>query len=676
MRGRGPRWLQRRDKEAPSPLDSPRLRPGRAFDDGSRTWIPHSDAGPSHPRSGGNSPQKGHAMIGTLARKRTHLVALAALLALVAAMFVVMPSASAAECGTASAQQLMLGRAADTSVTPNIPAVAAETCTITIPTDWDLVANSLESTGPGVVQVGAPGTTNQVTTITITPGFAGATTIKFSVASPSGQGQTQTREIERSFKVVAFSESGGTVDNPAFKITFVGDSDNIVKAGTRTVVKVTESGGANLTAVSVQSLNFYAKKTAYAGDPVVATVTRALIGPVFLDQTGDDDVAVGATNYSFEEVVTGACLDTSQAACGATVDLGDANTEATTLELFVPAGTSAGDYVVTASGTRSATSTSPLSASKALTVGTQTEVDTVSFDLSSPRRMNIPVAIAGQATAVLNLKDVDKSGGGAKGTDPDGYADDASTKEPAAISVGSGNSTELTLSILNASGKPAEASAITSIVISTTGGSLAAATTDDKPATAAPINYKCDSVTVTRACEIDISTYAKAGNPLPAALRVVLTAPNTPGTASVSAVVVAGGKVHTPDPITVTFYGPAASLEIGDASSTVLAYDVVGKNKAGNAKDTGDDGDTSADKDNPNGDADKGADTRDQITFDVDAKDKNGNPVRTQSLGVKITDSNGATVFQHQVREGTERGVEQHAVDRHRHRRDQSAHPR
>jgi len=555
------------------------------------------------------------------------LTALAVMIALVGAMFVTLAPTSAQVTGALDACALVQAEVGDQDNDGNSNEAAVD-CERTIP-------------GTGTIDVvyqsgklGVATATVSARTVTFAPSTAAEGdddigTAVYRVIAGNTNGVTLGEwTVSVTTRAFGTSATAATTPNPSFKITFVGDADDIVKAGSRVIVRVTSDGDADLASVSAQSLSFFAKRTAYTADgddadddPDVA-VSRIFVGPVL--QSGVTFPADTPVTRTFDNVATGQCLTSADGeACDPEVeteDLGDEGTEKVELELFVPAGTTAGAYAITAGGTRSDSDSTPLSSSKALTVGTQVEVDTVVFDLSSPRRMNIPVHIAGQAQTVLNPDDEDKTGGGAKGDQPDGYADDASTREPAAISIGTGNNTELTLSVLNASGKPAEAGAVTSIVISTTGGTL----TDNSGAA----TYSCEADN-THACEIDFSTYRSAGDPLPGKIRVLLTAPVTPGSGSVSVVVVAGGKVFTADPVDVTFYGPASELTIGDASGSVLAYNV------------GDDEETDYD---PKKSADKGMDARDQISFTVDAVDKNGNAVRTPGLVVTIKDPDGTTV--------------------------------
>ena len=540
----------------------------------------------------------------------SHLAAMATLVALLGAMFVALPSAGAQTvdppmCGTAMTLMLAHDADADGSVESDEP--QNETCTIAqaIGGNADI---SVSGTATAISIAGGTGAD-----LTITAAGEGTATlkVKWTASSPTRTTEETTHKITVTKYTAAESEDTSSI-SPNFKISFVGDADNIVSAGATVEVAVVEEN-AKLTRISVSGgLDFYAHSKA-----------------IVLEEDGDDDdslpdetgavteseVYVGSTVTSGHlanalmrriAMYTTSDTDTMPLAEDTAPQAGNVVTR-NWLVLEVPVGTPPGEYTVSAIGTyqRSGT-THRLVKSAMLTVGDTVEVETVTFDLSSPRRTGLMAYVPGAAPAALNPNAMDKLGGPPNGTGKDGYEDDASTREFATISVGSANNTEFSLSILNRSGKPSEASAITSIVISTTGGSLQAKADQD---------YECDAVRRTRACEIDISTYADAGDPLPSKIRVLLSAPETPGTAEVRAVVVAGGQVHAPDPVTITFYGPLAELSLSEPSGTLLSHNTDG---------AGDD--------------------RDMIKFTIDATDANGNAVRTPNVGVKITDPDGVTV--------------------------------
>ena len=718
MRGRGPRWLQRRDKEAPSPLDSPRLRPGRAFDDGSRT--------PSHPRSGGNSPQKGHAMIGTLARKRTNLVGLATLLALVAAMFVALAPAAAAtytckvnaansdtlevhdgtafvaltastgvaapndadgnDCPvdssnpgddfepwntsqTAGAAGDVVNKVQYDSNNDNVindtdnyrweldyqqhtaEAVAGKTAVLlldnpdnptsgtstgvtrpqmtTIPgldasftaTDGDKIETS-DETGTIIVLGGGGGTSDW----TVKAGKAGTVTVTVT------DGSANLPDVVSTYTFEVKSEDPADMPpaalKPSLSIKFVADADSAYAYGPSGAVRVLVTATDNdLVRLDVNGgLSFYDVTTEQTWEPDAddatkrvkkgrASVSRAVIGGSVLNT---DDLLV-ATNGAYmgrddDNSATALNSDNPNGPIGA-----NKADKTLTRELIIPlpALTAAGEYTVTAVGsyTRSGSTTKQyISKSKALTVGDVGEVDSVELMLSSPRR------------AVGD--DVDKVGGGATKKLADGYADDASTSEPDVITVGAGNNTELSLQIRNTNGKASEAGAISSIVLSTTNGTLNAQVTNSA-AGAEEITYLCDQVAQQRTCELKFDEYRAAGEPVPDNIRVLLSAAERPGKATVSAYVIdRGGKLTPSNEVEVVFAGEPDELKIVAVVSTVLGFD---------ASDGAPSGVASTDNDS-------GMVKRDRAILLVHAVDSTGQQVKTPDVSVKVTNPDGSTL--------------------------------
>ena len=368
------------------------------------------------------------------------------------------------------------------------------------------------------------------------------------------------------------------------KLGFRGDSDGIVRPGQNVELTAMVSGSASqerlatATALTIQTLNLYTKQGA----------SSVLVG----SQVGERYTFPGGSTATLNQLLAGGSY---------------------ALEISVPAGTPPGSYVVTAKAKDGARdiAVAPLT----LTVSTtNVEVSAVTFGPSAPRR-----------TKTATETDASPAGG-------DGYADDASLTESTTIAAGTG-STEFTLSILNAANQAAEADDVNSIFITTTGGTLTtsyALMTGPNKAAATDRNMTANC-TAGATCQIDLSKL-KGGKLLPKGIRVLLNAPATPGTATVRATVVAGGKVHTPEPVTVTFTGPAKSLSIGEPPSTVLGYD-VGKDQASDY--------------NAATAPDRGADARDQITFMVKATDGAagaGNEVKTPTLTVAVHDGSGSLV--------------------------------
>ena len=235
--------------------------------------------------------------------------------------------------------------------------------------------------------------------------------------------------------------------------------------------------------------------------------------------------------------------------------------------------------------------------SATLNIGNVDEVDSIRFGLSSPKRGS---------------------------TDP-------GTTEPAFVST-AGGTTEFTLHVFNANEKPSQINSISSIVVSTTSGTFSS---DHSTNSDLNSGGQCGGASTT--CELEPKRTASAALPK-TGLRFLLAAPTRSGTADVRVVVISrAGNVLIDEDQIVTFHGPAAMLEAGEASGTVLGYDVVGKAKGGTDKKAGQDGDTSSDPENPNGDADRGSDKRDQITFKVSAVDKGGTTVVTPRLSARVT---------------------------------------
>ncbi len=408
-----------------------------------------------------------------------------------------------------------------------------------------------------------------------------------------------------------------------YKIEFLGEADGVVKPGAYVGVKLTRVDGMShdfLTeSISINGLSFQAARRIYyaddtrqvagAGDPDskpdvrlhtvdIGRVLRATSVLYARSRSLQGLPDIGARDISLNEIARNACYEfrgtepnsIGDCGSGSRKNRGQPGTVGYTLEIVVPPGTPPGEYVVTVKGYRSLTDRTIVTETRTLTVGSPPSATTVSFGLSSPRR-----AIAG---------DVDT-------TPKDGYADDVTTMEPSTIAAGGAdNQTELTLSVLNANSKPASASAVSSIVVTTTLGTLTAKS-GQTPTCAGG-----------GACAFDLSALETSGGLLPEKIRVLLTSPSLPGIATVTATVVSGGQVFRPDPVQVRFSGPPTSLNIGAASGNVLGYHV------------GDDvGDT-------------GMDARDQITFMLDATDASGSAVKVPTLSATVRNSGGAIVAQ------------------------------
>ncbi len=420
-----------------------------------------------------------------------------------------------------------------------------------------------------------------------------------------------------------------------YKIEFLGEADGVVRPGTNVSLKVTRVDGARhdlLTkSVGISGLSLRVVRRAFykdntrqiggAGDPDGDPDVRdeaVVVGPIF-DAHGllfnglkekEGFTELVASLFTMRTVLINRCYQSSPfAVCGSgnSKKHGDANTETVTLEIVVPPDTPAGEYVVTVKGYKSATDATLVSETKTLTVAGATNVGSVSFGPSSPR----------------------KAVGGDTDTSKDGYVDDLTTSEPTTIMAGTGT-TELTLSVLGADNKPAWASAVSSIVITTTGGTLSTEQIGPLGGTKTDQKATCKS-NGQAACELDFASLQTSAEQLPEKMRIQLKAPASPGTATVTATVISGGTVQRPDPVQVRFSGPATSLSVGAAPSNVLGYNV------GN--------DEAADY-NAATNADSGMNARDQITFMLDATDASGSAVTVPTVTAMVKTSGGALVAQ------------------------------
>ena len=397
-------------------------------------------------------------------------------------------------------------------------------------------------------------------------------TYAFQVRALNGGGAGTASAPTPTVTVRTSGAAPGTTPTPpadpakraTLKLGLRGDSDGIVRPGQNVELTAMVSGNASqerlATAVglTIQTLNLYAKQGS----------SSSLVG----SQVGERYTFPGGSTATLNQLLAGGSY---------------------ALEISVPSGTPPGSYVVTAKAKDGARdiAVAPLT----LTVSTtNVEVAAVRLGPSSPRQ-----ALSGDADA-----------------DGDGYADDRSTRERTAIAAGA--ATELTLEVLNASGKASEANAVSSISIFTTGGSLSS------PAMTA-MRGACRTGGSTT-CELDYSALRASGEVLPSKIRVLLTAPSTPGAAVVSATVVAGGEAHTGGPVTVTFTGPARSLSLSEAPGTVLGHDLRAK------ADVEDNVPASGKLTN----LDTGAAARDELKFTVAAADGSGNAVETPELTVSV----------------------------------------
>ena len=139
---------------------------------------------------------------------------------------------------------------------------------------------------------------------------------------------------------------------------------------------------------------------------------------------------------------------------------------------------------------------------------------------------------------------------------------DTADDRPYPDAIGAGESTTLQLAVLNEHGKASHAGEISSLVFTTTGGTLSLAnpTGDCMGGGGSVCQVPVDLLTADNADDI----------------RVTLTHPGLEqlGTGVVRALVVSkDGETINADPLTVTFLGPAESIAIGEPATAVLNYD-------------------------------------------------------------------------------------------------------
>ncbi len=460
----------------------------------------------------------------------SHLTALAVLAALVGAMFVAFPPASAQEAqahdkGACTAQQ--------TLELDEDPGTDHEFCTVSFAGsdgDTDGVVR-VAIAGSGVSATATNPAADAPGNAVLTASAKGTATVTVTY----GYGETPP-EVTRSYDPVVIKvtvvEAGGTAAaedevDPSFKITFAGETDKIVTAGSRIVVGVEEKGGASLSSVSVSTLNFYTKRTVYSadsdndgepdGDP---TVTRMFVGPSF---SGRTDFGTDAQNqFEFAEVVAGSCLMSADGAdCATGTSVGDPSTQVTVLELFIPAGTPAGPYKVTASGTANG---KPLSNSETLTVGDAGKA-------------------LGSATIALGVKG-----------DPD---DDPTNDEPESGSdKANGGQVNVVLTSLNSLGNKARNSDVGEI-------RLVAPFADFRfwDATAKawkPVeDDKIEADDSTNTMVIEVTSEGGVARPI-----------------EIYAFVLTSGSAALTDTLTLTFTGTQEAVEIADATETLLSVNL------------------------------------------------------------------------------------------------------
>ncbi len=463
-------------------------------------------------------------------------------------------------------------------------------------------------------------------------------------------------------------------------VDFPEDSDDTIAAGTSTKVRlrlVATDLSANLKPVtdaadreigkwaSLTYTYHYSASGGTGGATVAAqnlTYLRASDGLILTAGTETGIVLSDGTQV-LETIATPTQTATVEDSTAHVVEIGDPN-----LKVIVPAGVDDGSAVISAAVVAGVTVTyQPYVADDGDTTDNDDDPD-----LGTAVNIYIPLnpdgdgngtaddpaladidftdatttaASVGRATrlgsATLNIGNVDEVNSINFGrSSPKRGSTDPGTTEPAFVST-AGGTTQFTLHVFNANDKPSQINSISSIVVSTTSGTFSSDHSSDDD-----LNDEGQCGGASTTCELEPSRSATSALPK-TGLKFLLAAPTRSGVADIRVVVISrAGNVLIDDSQQVTFHGPAAALEIGDASGTVLGYDVVGGDKK-----AGQDGDTNAGKKNaegealdPAGDADKDADARDQISFSVSAADKAGTTVGTPTLSAKITGPDGKAV--------------------------------
>ncbi len=316
-----------------------------------------------------------------------------------------------------------------------------------------------------------------------------------------------------------------------------------------------------------------ATKTTTTGTPPVTTTTQDVqASNVLLD--GEPGVCGSRT---VDQVTTWSCP--------VYLDRGTTTTTGTAGQITIPAGTPDGTFTISANltvdGKENVTATLPIK------IGTVKEADRAEFGFA--RNPGNPTVTG----------------------DEEDY--------PSNIAVN--GTTRLRLQILSSEGTAAGANSVSSLLFTTTSGTLSLLS----PAGAASGNCALT-------CQVDVTKLnaANSGN-----IVVQLTHPGATNKASstmVRAQVLprGGGSLLDIDPVTVTFSGTATKLTISEPATGVLNVNTV----AGSTED------------NPGGRDD--AETRDRLRLSVSLADANGSNVKALPPGAtttRITDPDGKVVW-------------------------------
>ena len=196
----------------------------------------------------------------------------------------------------------------------------------------------------------------------------------------------------------------------------------------------------------------------------------------------------------------------------------------------------------------------------------------------------------------------------------------ASAEESYKDTIAAGDETRLQLSILNANGKASAANSVSSVLFTSSSGTM----TLVSPANAAVTN-SCNGLT----CQVDVSKLTAANSDK---ITVQLAHPGAgkSGTATVRAQVLSriSGKQLPTTPVTVTFSGPVDTIAIAEPATGVLNVDT----STGTTDQTAEEQDAN--------------DISDRLRLSVSGADKNGNRAATPTnlVRITITDPDGETV--------------------------------
>ena len=196
----------------------------------------------------------------------------------------------------------------------------------------------------------------------------------------------------------------------------------------------------------------------------------------------------------------------------------------------------------------------------------------------------------------------------------------ASAEESYKDTIAAGDETRLQLSILNANGKASAANSVSSVLFTSSSGTM----TLVSPAGAAVTN-SCNGLT----CQVDVSKL-NAANSDKIVVQIAHPGAGKSGTATVRAQVLSriSGKQLPTTPVTVTFSGPVDTIAIAEPATGVLNVDT----STGTTDQTAEEQDAN--------------DISDRLRLSVSGADKNGNRAATPTnlVRITITDPDGETV--------------------------------